>query len=65
MLLIDSMFARTAYAFIENPSINKEKSIRDDLFAMLGLLVKKYNHAVGISSAPELCSYGRYMCEEE
>ena len=49
-----SLVASCCYKMLESPSAMKEKAVKEELFQLLGLLVKKYNQTLSELSAPHL-----------
>jgi hypothetical protein len=45
---ICSLFTRPIYLFLESPVVTKDKSSRDAVFNLIGVLVQKYNHSIGL-----------------
>ena len=41
-----SLVASCCYKMLESPSAMKEKTVKEELFQLLGLLVKKYNQTL-------------------
>lgn len=44
--LLPSLVASCCYKMLESPSVMKEKAVKEELFQLLGLLVKKYNQTL-------------------
>jgi condensin complex subunit 1 len=40
------MLTTCCYKLLENPAINRNKAVRDIVFNIIGIMVKKYNHAL-------------------
>lgn len=43
-----STFANCCYKFLENPNVTRDKTLRDSIVDVIGILVKKYNHSLSV-----------------
>jgi len=44
-----SLITNNCYKLLENQNVTKNKVVRDAIFQILGVMVKRFNHTIGLS----------------
>jgi len=44
-----SLITNNCYKLLENQNVTKNKTVRDTIFQILGVMVKRFNHTIGMS----------------
>ncbi len=45
---ICSLVTNSCYKLLENPDVCKDKTARENIFNLVGIMVKRYNHGLGM-----------------
>lgn len=45
-----SLITNNCYKLLENQNVTKNKAVRDAIFQILGVMVKRFNHTIGLST---------------
>jgi len=43
-----SLITNNCYKLLENQNVTKNKVVRDAIFQILGVMVKRFNHTIGL-----------------
>jgi len=44
-----SLITNNCYKLLENQNVTKNKVVRDAIFQILGVMVKRFNHTIGLT----------------